>query len=328
MDNNDSSSRLGRGLSSMFSEVSGIKAGSAPGGSGYLRLPLADIQTPHHGRHADDALAASVKNYGVLQPVLVARTERGYELLAGSRRLDAAKKAGLADVPALVIPPDRAGALDVFLEENLTRRELSEPDRIRLRDRWVRETGRDLELAEQRIPEIQWEETGSPKPPRNQRIWVAAAGVLAVVSTILLVMVLNAKPVDRRPVVIPVEFVAPAPEPAPVAPAPEPEPVDLAWMDAFRFPGLTREIHLDRLHIIYNEPLLDGGNLSNRAGVALNQLAAIMLAGDENIRVRIVTETASAAAAARRLIDEGLAPARIALQPSYEGTTSFELFKN
>jgi ParB-like chromosome segregation protein Spo0J len=87
-----------------------------------------------------------VKKFGVLQPVLVAREPKPVTGCSpDARRAQAARDAGLADVPALIIPPDRAGELDVFLEENLNRADLSEFDRLRLRDQWMRETGRDAE---------------------------------------------------------------------------------------------------------------------------------------------------------------------------------------
>jgi hypothetical protein len=302
----------------MVSEVSTIKAGAAPTGGGYLRLPLAEIHHDAPGRHADKELTASIKKFGVLQPLLVARQGDRYELLAGSRRLDAARAAGLADVPVLVIAPDRAGALDVYLEENLARRELSEPDRINLRDRWMRETGRDLEQAESRIPEIQWEATTNTAP-KKPNIWFIAAGVMAVVSTILLLIIFNTKPVDRRPVVIPVEFVE-APPPAPVE-------LDMDWMESFGFPGHERNVIGNRLELSFAEPIMSGAQFNARANIFLNQLAAIMLETGDAVRVRIIADTATAAASARRLIDEGLAPGRIAIQPAYEGLISFELVK-
>lgn len=319
MDNPPSSdSRLGRGLSSMFSELSGIKAGTSPSGAGYLRIPLAEIKQTRPGRHADEALVASIKKFGMLQPVLVARVDGGYELLAGARRLAAAKSAGLADVPALVIARERAGPLDVFLEENLTRRELTEPERMHLRDRWVKETGRDLEQAEERIPEVQWEITG-PRRAKPQGLWMAAAGVLGVVSTVLLLLLFNAKPVDRRPVVIPVAFTESAPEAAPPV-------IDLTWMQTFIFPGQAREVTGDRLRITFQQPFVDDGALTQRGQLFLNQLAAVMAAAPQTLQLEIHADEPSCSAAAAHLISEGLDPERIARRPRDGSTTHIDVY--
>lgn len=301
----------------MVNDVAGIKAGARPAGGGYVRLRPDEIRQPQPGRHADDALNASVKKYGVLQPVLVARDGDSYVLLAGARRMDAARAAGLADVPALIIPPDRAGALDVFLEENLIRSELTEPERIRLRDRWMRETGRELAHAEERIPELPWEEA-PVRPVKNPRIWTIAAGVLAVVATTLLVLLLNAKPVDRRPVVIPVGFIEAAP--------PEPSPLpDRTWMDAFRFPGHSRAVHDDVLSITVTEPLVDGAQLSPRGSLFIHQLAAVYAAAPFPLHIEIIASSSTGTAAADRLIAEGVDVHHIAIQLAMEGATTFAI---
>lgn len=304
-----SGSRLGRGLDAMASEVAGIRAGSAPAtGGGYARIPLREIHEPASGRAASPDLAASVKKYGILQPVLLAASSSGYELLAGSRRIKAAREAGLNDIPALLIPPERASALDVFLEENLTRADLSESDRIRLRERWMQETGRDIDQAEARIPEIQWEST-SDTPTRRPYPWMAAAGVLAVVSIVLLAMVFNAKPVDRRPVVIPVEFVAA--KAATETATQEPPRPDNRWMDAFVFPGEGRVISGSRLDIVLTSPLAEEGALTRRGILSLNQLAAVVLSSDRDLQLEITAPPPAESLAAAHLAAEGVPSGRI-----------------
>jgi hypothetical protein len=324
MDNDSSTpSRLGRGLGAMVNEVANIKTGSAAApGSGFARLSLHEIKQPHPGRQADEALIASVKKFGMLQPVLVARGEAGdYNLLAGSRRLGAARAAGLNDVPALVVPPEKAGALDVYLEENLARRELSESDRIRLRDRWMSETGNELEQAETRIPEAHWESTGQ-KTPRDPRIWRIAAAVMAVVSSALLVLLFNAKPIDRRPVVIPVQFAETEVESVVV----EAQTVDHAWMEPFSFPGNTREIRDGRLGIIFRQSLFEDGVLTGRGRLALNQLAAIAQSVAIDLNVEITAPGPACASAAAHLIAEGIAPERIMVMPDDEAPEQIVLY--
>lgn len=325
MDNEPSNpSRLGRGLGAMVNEVANIKAGSASAapGSGYARIPLHEIKQPHPGRQPDEALIASVKKFGLLQPVLVARGESGdYTLLAGSRRLGAARAAGLNDVPALVVPPEKAGALDVYLEENLVRRELSESDRIRLRDRWMSETGKELEQAEERIPEAQWESTGQ-KTPRDPRIWRIAAAVMAVVSSVLLILLFNAKPVDRRPVVIPVQFAETKAGPE----TPAPKSVDSRWMEFFSFPGNTREIRDGRLGIIFRQELFDDGVLTDRGVLALNQLAAIAQSLPVPLNIELTAPGPACATAAAHLIAEGMAPESIKVMPDDRAPVRVDIY--
>ena len=76
-------------------------------------------------------LSASIKREGLLQPVLVRPKDGRYELIAGERRLRAAKLAGLSSVPAIVREPTDIEARVESLMENLQREELNEMDRAR-----------------------------------------------------------------------------------------------------------------------------------------------------------------------------------------------------
>lgn len=77
-----------------------------------------------------DELAASIRETGVLQPVIVRRTGTGeFELIAGERRWRAAKLAGLVEVPAIVRDATDAESLELALVENLQREDLGPLDR-------------------------------------------------------------------------------------------------------------------------------------------------------------------------------------------------------
>ncbi len=80
-------------------------------------------------KHFDESkieeLAASVKEKGILEPLLVRRTDRGYELIVGERRWRAAQKAGLKEVPVLVKEVQGREALEISLIENLQREDLN-----------------------------------------------------------------------------------------------------------------------------------------------------------------------------------------------------------
>jgi ParB family chromosome partitioning protein len=85
---------------------------------------------PRQPRRAFDAaeleeLAASIREVGVLQPLLVRAAEAGYELVAGERRLRGAQRAGLDEVPVMVVETDERGSLERALVENLHRANLN-----------------------------------------------------------------------------------------------------------------------------------------------------------------------------------------------------------
>ncbi len=121
---------LGRGLGALLADA---RAPQSPhSGSGVARLPIdqvhADRANPR--RSFDEAaleeLATSLKNQGVLQPILVRRDARsGYRIIAGERRWRAAQKAGLTDIPAIVREASDAEAYELALVENIQRADLN-----------------------------------------------------------------------------------------------------------------------------------------------------------------------------------------------------------
>jgi ParB family chromosome partitioning protein len=80
-------------------------------------------------KHFDESklqeLAESIKEKGILEPLIVRRTEQGYELIVGERRWRAAQKAGLKEVPVLVKETERKEALEISLIENMQREDLN-----------------------------------------------------------------------------------------------------------------------------------------------------------------------------------------------------------
>ncbi len=118
---------LGRGLSALIPQ----RPGDAPA---IVDIPLAHLASnPYQPRHRiDDAsleeLASSVREHGVLQPVLVTETLDGYQLVAGERRVRAARLAGLERVPAIVRQLADRDQLEVALVENVQRADLDPID--------------------------------------------------------------------------------------------------------------------------------------------------------------------------------------------------------
>jgi len=117
----------------------GVQPGGKRTDAGRLRnLPLAEIHAnPQQPRKrfedgALNALADSIRQRGVLQPIIVRPAEQGYVLGAGERRWRAAKLAGETTVPALVDDElDEAGSLELALIENVVREDLTSIEQAR-----------------------------------------------------------------------------------------------------------------------------------------------------------------------------------------------------
>jgi ParB/RepB/Spo0J family partition protein len=119
-------------------------------------IPVDNIESnPNQPRTVFDVdalheLAASVREHGVLQPILVRPLgQNRYQLVAGERRWRAAREAGLATIPALVEDLDDDTALEISIIENLQREDLSPLEEAAMYDRMVREHGYSIrKLAE------------------------------------------------------------------------------------------------------------------------------------------------------------------------------------
>jgi ParB family chromosome partitioning protein len=117
---------LGRGLSALIPEGAVLEDER-----GFFYCPVDAISpNPHQPRQnfRDDELtelANSIKEKGIIQPILVTRTKDGFQLIAGERRWRAAQKAGLDTIPAWVRDASPSEALELALVENLQRKDLN-----------------------------------------------------------------------------------------------------------------------------------------------------------------------------------------------------------
>jgi ParB family chromosome partitioning protein len=119
-------------------------------------IPVDNIESnPNQPRTIFDTealheLAGSIREHGVLQPILVRPLgQNRYQLVAGERRWRAAKEAGLVTIPALVEELDDDTALEIAIIENLQREDLSPLEEATMYDRMVREHGYSIrKLAE------------------------------------------------------------------------------------------------------------------------------------------------------------------------------------
>ncbi len=128
---------LGRGLEQLFSsEVLDFdtfedRIMETAAEADIKEIPVSEIRpNPYQPRRtfdqeALDELATSIKNYGVFQPIIVKKSIKGYDLVAGERRLRASKLAGLDTIPAIVKDFDDEKMREIALLENIQRENLS-----------------------------------------------------------------------------------------------------------------------------------------------------------------------------------------------------------
>ncbi len=151
---------MGRGLSAILSasDPAAIASATGPRGAELRELPVGAVQpNPAQPRKQFDeaalqALADSLGDRGVLQPVLVRPVGAGiYELVAGERRWRAAQLAGLTTVPAIVQDRDDARTLEDALIENMAREDLNPVEEARAVAALVEELGLTREAVGKKV---------------------------------------------------------------------------------------------------------------------------------------------------------------------------------
>ena len=117
---------LGRGLGALLGSDASAETDSL-----VHTLRVSDIEpNPRQPRREFDeealqTLAESIRDNGLLQPLLVRRTESGFQLIAGERRWRAARRAGLTELPAIILQADDRRMTELALIENLQREDLN-----------------------------------------------------------------------------------------------------------------------------------------------------------------------------------------------------------
>ena len=113
---------LGKGLDALFAEDTR---------DGVTEVKLTEVmpnkKQPREvfNEEALAALSDSIKEYGVIQPIVVNKTDKGYIIVAGERRWRAAKRAGLKTIPVIIRELDERAAAEIALVENLQREDLN-----------------------------------------------------------------------------------------------------------------------------------------------------------------------------------------------------------
>ncbi|MBW2608744.1 MAG: ParB/RepB/Spo0J family partition protein [Deltaproteobacteria bacterium] len=130
---------LGKGLSALIPEANRFEAG----GEEYFQCPIEEIEpNPYQPRqdfkNADlEELVLSIKETGIITPILVSKAEKGYRLIAGERRWRSAQKAGLKRVPVVVRETTPIESLELALIENIHRKDLNPIEEALAYKRWL-----------------------------------------------------------------------------------------------------------------------------------------------------------------------------------------------
>ena len=117
---------LGRGLESLLGDAIGIEASEK-----IMRVNLADIQPndvqprKEFAQSQMDTLISSIQEHGILQPIIVRPTSKGYKIIAGERRWRAATQLGLKEIPTIVKTADSLKTIELALVENIQREDLN-----------------------------------------------------------------------------------------------------------------------------------------------------------------------------------------------------------
>lgn len=159
----DSSPRLGKGLASIFGEdVSEVLEDIQQGKKeihedSKFEVPVDEVKpNPYQPRKDfnDDKiheLADSIKMHGVFTPILVKKAVKGYELIAGERRLRASKMAGLTTIPAILMEFNDQQMMEIALLENIQREDLNAIEEAQGYEKLIKKLGYTQEELSKRI---------------------------------------------------------------------------------------------------------------------------------------------------------------------------------
>jgi len=143
---------LGKGLGALIPP-----AASAEIQSSAIEIPINQISpNPHQPRHAIDQdklqeLASSISEHGLIQPLVVAQTETGYQLIAGERRWRASKIAGFTTVPVIIKETSPQQMLELAIVENIQRADLNPLEEAEAYAQLISEFGLTQEAVADRV---------------------------------------------------------------------------------------------------------------------------------------------------------------------------------
>lgn len=147
---------LGKGLDALFSMPveENVEIGASQNGIVSLNIneiePNVNQARKIFDEESIEDLASSIKEYGVIQPILVTKKEKYYEIIAGERRWRASKKAGLSEIPVIIRDSDDKRNQEISLIENIQREDLNPIEKAR----GIKQLMDEYELTQARVAEI------------------------------------------------------------------------------------------------------------------------------------------------------------------------------
>jgi len=149
---------LGKGLDALFSMPleEEVKKEPTTVEGGVVQLKINEVEpNPNQARKIFDEesieeLANSIKEYGVIQPIIVTKKENYYEIIAGERRWRASKKAGLEEIPVIIREDDERRNQEISLIENIQREDLNPIEKAR----GIKQLMEEYDLTQQKVADI------------------------------------------------------------------------------------------------------------------------------------------------------------------------------
>lgn len=144
---------LGKGLSALIPDAEKEETRIEE----YFQCPIEAIEpNPMQPRQefeegALEELSRSIKEKGIITPILVSKTKDGYQLIAGERRWRAAQKAGLETIPVVVKETTPLESLELALIENIHRKDLNSIEEAQAYKRWLENSKTTQEILAQRV---------------------------------------------------------------------------------------------------------------------------------------------------------------------------------
>ncbi|MBN2419845.1 MAG: ParB/RepB/Spo0J family partition protein [Deltaproteobacteria bacterium] len=144
---------LGKGLSALIPDAEKEEIKSEE----YFQCPIESIEpNPMQPRQdfeeeAIEELAGSIREKGIITPILVSKVKDGYQLIAGERRWRAAQRAGLETVPVVVKETTPIESLELALIENIHRRDLNPIEEAQAYKKWLDDSDTTQEILAQRV---------------------------------------------------------------------------------------------------------------------------------------------------------------------------------
>lgn len=147
---------LGKGLDALFTNSARLQSEEIGEEEIVKNIKLVEIEPNRNqarkvfDEESLEELAASIKRYGVIQPIIVSRQKDFYEIVAGERRWRAAKKAGISQIPAVIREDDAKINKEISLIENIQREDLNPIEKAR----GIRQLIDEYSLSQEQASEI------------------------------------------------------------------------------------------------------------------------------------------------------------------------------